>query len=143
MLSKNSFEWPKPFGGFDVSYYSENDHWRCFEDSYSLYNLLFVHLCETILAKIYRKSSGTHTGSWFVYFTDDVGHTGLVSDESSKMNRLGRIIFRESLYLASMSPTPLLRQKANVSMTRGREFAMRLWRERKNISWSAQVFLHD
>ena len=64
------------------------------------------------------------TRSWSVHFSHDVGHARLVGNEGSEMNGFGWIILGESLYLAPVSLTPLLGQKAKGAVTRCRELTM-------------------
>ena len=64
------------------------------------------------------------TRSWSVHFSHDVGHARLVGNEGSEMNGFGWIILGESLYLAPVSLTPLLGQKAKRAVTRCRELTM-------------------
>lgn len=131
VLSKDGLERPQSFRSLDVTHDTEDDHWRCFEDGHSFNNLLLVHLCKR--SSVQGLGHEGLTRSRFVDFSNNVGHAGLVADEGGQMDRLGWIIPGECLNLASMSSTPFLGKKPNVSMTRSGELAMRLWKESEGM----------
>ena len=50
----------------------------------------------------------------------------LIAHESRQVDRFGLVVFRESLYFATMSLGPLLGEKSDMTMSRGTELPMRL-----------------
>jgi len=80
---------------------------RSFDDSDSLNSFFLVEL-----------------GAWFVNLTKDMGHSSLVTQESSEVGRLGLIIFRKCSNSATEMGGPLARQKAQTPATRMLKFTV-------------------
>jgi hypothetical protein len=66
-----------------------------------------------------------HRGSGTVNSTDDVGHTGLVSTEGSKVGRFGLVILREGTNATGMALGTLLGQETQVTTSWSFEFSVR------------------
>lgn len=61
-----------------------------------------------------------------MHFSKGVCHASLVAQESREVHRLAGVIPRPALHLAPVPPAPLVRQEAQVSMSRGRELPVGL-----------------
>ena len=109
MLSPDSLQSSETTRSLDVSNNTNAYNGRSLDDGTSLDNFLLVDL---------------RPGS--VDLADDVGHAGLVSHEAGQMNRLGGVILREALDLASEPLGSLLGQEALRAMSRRLELSVRL-----------------
>lgn len=95
MLSEHGLEGSQALWGLDVSDNTDDGNWWSLDDGDGLDGLLLVQL-----------------GAETIDVADDVRHTGLVAHEGGQMDRLGRVVLREGLALASMSARALLGQEA-------------------------------
>lgn len=67
------------------------------------------------------------TRSRTVEVTDDVGHTGLVTEEGGKVDGLSFVILREGLALSAVPGGPLAGQESQGTGTGVFELTVRLW----------------
>jgi hypothetical protein len=99
MLSPDGGESAKTTGSLDVTNDTDDDHGGSLDDADSLDDLLLVHL-------------GTRT----VKITDNVGHTSLVTHESSQVDGLGLVILGEGLDATTVgSATLAIKRKKKFS----------------------------
>jgi hypothetical protein len=68
------------------------------------------------------------TGAGTVQITNNVSHTGLVTQESRQVDRLGLVILGERLHLSSVSSSTLAGAEAQRTVARGLKFTMRLYK---------------
>jgi len=87
VLGPDGFEGTESSGGFDVADYTDSNHWWGFDDGDWLDDLLFVEF-------------GSLTGD----LSDDVGHTGFVTNKSSQVARFALVILGVGLDSAEMPP---------------------------------------
>lgn len=102
MLGPNSGEGSKTSRGLDVTDNTDDDHWWGLDNGGGLDDLSLVHL-------------GTGEG----VLSDNVGHTGLETEETGQVNRLGRVILGERLALSSVSGGSLLGKETVRSQSKG------------------------
>jgi len=100
MLGKDSLQRSWSTWSLNVANNTNNDHRRSFQDSDGLDNFLLVNFRARL-----------------VNVANNVSHSSLVSNESSQMNRLARIVLRESLYFSSDVTSSFLRSEAHRSVT--------------------------
>jgi hypothetical protein len=81
-------------GGFEVTNETDNVHGRALEDGDGFDGFLLVEL-----------------GTGLVDFTEDVSHTGLVTDESGQVAFLGLVITGKALDFASLTRATLTGQE--------------------------------
>ena len=99
VLGPHGVEGAEALGGLDVADNANDVHGGSLDDGHSLDNLLLVEL-----------------GTELVDGTGDVGHTGLVTHESSEVGLLGGIIDREGTDVATVVLGALARQETKVSV---------------------------
>ena len=99
VLGPDGVEGAEALGGLDVADNANDVHGGSLDDGHSLDNLLLVEL-----------------GTELVDGTGDVGHTGLVTHESSEVGLLGGIIDREGTDVATVVLGALARQETKVSV---------------------------
>merc|ERR1719310_1649677 len=97
--------------------HADNNHWWALNDGHGLDNLLLVQL-----------------GARAVHVAHNVGHASFVPHESGEVARLGRIILREGLDLASVAVRALPGAEPQGPVTRAFKLPMRhdallLWPE--------------
>jgi len=85
MVCPNGSEGSQSLGGGDVSDETNDNNGGCFDDGHSLNNFLLVEL-----------------GAQFVYFTNNMGHTGLVTQKGGKMAWFRCVISGEGSYSTSV-----------------------------------------
>ena len=111
MLSENSLKCAQALGRLNVADDAHNHHGRCFHDGHSLHGLLFVQL-----------------GSELVDITHNMGHAGLVADESGQVDRLAFVVLGKGFTFAAMSFGSFFGQEAQRTVTWMFEFTMTLLR---------------
>jgi len=107
-LGPNAGQASESTDGLDVTDNTDNSDGRGFENGDSLDNFLLVEL-----------------GTGSLNFSDDVGHTGLETDEGGQMGLLRSIVFREGSYAASVVAGSALGDKTEVSSSGSFEFSVR------------------
>lgn len=109
MLGEDSGESPQSTRGLNVSHNSNNNHRRGLKNGNGINNLLLVH-----------------EGTRAVNSTDNVGHTGLVPTECSKVRGSRRIlILGEGAHTSLMTLGTLLGEESKISVTGGFELTVR------------------
>merc|ERR1719495_3045161 len=108
VLGPNGLKSTHASWSLDVSDNSHSHHWWSFNKSHGFNNLFLVDF-----------------GAWSVHFSYDVGHSSLVSHETSHVDWLRRIILGEGLGLTLVPLRPLLGKKSLRTMTRRFELPMR------------------
>jgi hypothetical protein len=107
----------------DVTDNTDNNHSGSFDDSDGFDNFLLVHLCnknwislEFILPSKFPFYS--LTGTRTLKITDNVGHTSLITQEGSQVDRLLGIILRISLDAATVRSSSLAGTETQMTMAR-------------------------
>jgi len=95
VLSPDGFEGSESSWGFDVSDDTDTDHWWAIDDGTWLDNFFLVEFV-------------TLSGD----FSNDVGHTGFVSDETGQVSGFRLVVFWVSLKSAEMSSGSLFWEKS-------------------------------
>jgi len=108
VLSPDGLEHAETLWSFDVPNGSNDNHRWCLQDGNSLYHFFLIHL-----------------GTGLVHFADDVGHSGLVGDESRKVDRLLLVVFGERLRLTTVVLCTLLGRKAHRAVARRGKLSVR------------------
>ena len=109
MLSPDRLQGSHATWGLDVADEADALHGRRLDDGNSLDNVLLVDL-----------RAGT------VGLTNDVGHTGLVTQESGHVDGLGSVVLGEGLNLSAVAGGPLLWVESHGAMTRRGKLSVRL-----------------
>jgi hypothetical protein len=108
VLSPDSLKSTETTRSFNVADNTDTDHWGRFNDSNGLNNLTAA------------------LGSRSVDLTDDMGHTSLVAQKYSQVDRLGRVILGESLNPSTMSFRAAFGIESHGAVTRRRKLSVRL-----------------
>lgn len=109
MLSPDGLEGTEATWGFDVTNQTDANEWGRLNDGDGLDDL-----------------AGATFGSGTLDLTDNVGHTGLVAEESGQMDRLLGVVLGEGLHLTAMTLCPLLGVESHGAMARRRKLTVRL-----------------
>jgi len=108
VLSPDGLEGSEASWGLDVSNNTDANHWWGIDDGHWLDDLLLVEL-------VALSSDLSH----------DVGHTGLVTDESGQVDGLGLVVLGVGLESAEVSSASLSREEAFATVSGSLEFSMR------------------
>jgi len=108
MLSPDGLKSSKASRGLDVTNNTNSNHWWGIDDGDRLDDLLLVEL-------VALSSDLSH----------DVGHTGLVTDESGQVDGLGLVVLGVGLESAEVSSASLSREEAFATVSGSLEFSMR------------------
>jgi len=108
VLGPDGFEGSEASWRLDVADNTDTDHGRGFEDGHWFDDFLFVEL-----------------GALSCDFTDNMCHTGLVSDETGQVARLGLVVLRVGLEAAEMTSASLSWEESLGTVSRCFEFSMR------------------
>lgn len=108
VLGPDGLEGSEASWGLDVTNDTDTDHWWAIDDGDRLDDFLFVELVAL--------SSD---------FSDDVGHTGFVTDESGQVGGLGFVILGVGLESAEMSSGSLSWEESFGTVSRRLKFSVR------------------
>jgi len=108
VLSPDGLEGSEASWGLDVSNNTDANHWWGIDDGHWLDDLLLVEL-------VALSSDLSH----------DVGHTGLVTDESGQVDGLGIVVLGVGLESTEVSSASLSREEAFATVSGSLEFSMR------------------